>query len=175
MPRGSRPRATTTLHPARTRIATSSPNASGWSTSGASSSSAILDFPRHCFPRAGRAPRPQITSAPRRADSSPARTNQTGDVAHLAAGARLALAVKVEMGGRVGEDVAPARHILSDQILHRDFGDNQIGGAERQAADRANVILELGGKRARSEEHTSELQSLMRISYAVFCLKKKKY
>src|SRR3546814_5860138 len=28
-------------------------------------------------------------------------------------------------------------------------------------------------RRARSEEHTSELQSLMRISYAVFCLKKK--
>src|SRR3546814_8262976 len=31
------------------------------------------------------------------------------------------------------------------------------------------------GKRSRSEEHTSELQSLMRISYAVFCLKKKTY
>src|SRR3546814_1934269 len=31
----------------------------------------------------------------------------------------------------------------------------------------------LGNKHARSEEHTSELQSLMRISYAVFCLKKK--
>src|SRR3546814_2665868 len=30
------------------------------------------------------------------------------------------------------------------------------------------------GLKARSEEHTSELQSLMRISYAVFCLKKKK-
>src|SRR3546814_3646806 len=30
------------------------------------------------------------------------------------------------------------------------------------------------GRRRRSEEHTSELQSLMRISYAVFCLKKKK-
>src|SRR3546814_8977689 len=29
------------------------------------------------------------------------------------------------------------------------------------------------GQRTRSEEHTSELQSLMRISYAVFCLKKK--
>src|SRR3546814_1368188 len=29
------------------------------------------------------------------------------------------------------------------------------------------------GRRPRSEEHTSELQSLMRISYAVFCLKKK--
>src|SRR3546814_1032667 len=32
----------------------------------------------------------------------------------------------------------------------------------------------LGETRRRSEEHTSELQSLMRISYAVFCLKKKK-
>src|SRR3546814_1800161 len=31
-----------------------------------------------------------------------------------------------------------------------------------------------GGAGGRSEEHTSELQSLMRISYAVFCLKKKK-
>src|SRR3546814_10364706 len=31
-----------------------------------------------------------------------------------------------------------------------------------------------GANRTRSEEHTSELQSLMRISYAVFCLKKKK-
>src|SRR3546814_8962908 len=31
----------------------------------------------------------------------------------------------------------------------------------------------LDGPRIRSEEHTSELQSLMRISYAVFCLKKK--
>src|SRR3546814_7155009 len=30
------------------------------------------------------------------------------------------------------------------------------------------------GRQLRSEEHTSELQSLMRISYAVFCLKKKK-
>src|SRR3546814_2554766 len=35
---------------------------------------------------------------------------------------------------------------------------------------RARPALPLG----RSEEHTSELQSLMRISYAVFCLKKKK-
>src|SRR3546814_7588513 len=38
------------------------------------------------------------------------------------------------------------------------------------------LTLEGGDPRvtARSEEHTSELQSLMRISYAVFCLKKKK-
>src|SRR3546814_10740082 len=34
------------------------------------------------------------------------------------------------------------------------------------------VILDPSAGEARSEEHTSELQSLMRISYAVFCLKK---
>src|SRR3546814_3115250 len=37
---------------------------------------------------------------------------------------------------------------------------------------RCDLML-VGGSQARSEEHTSELQSLMRISYAVFCLKKK--
>src|SRR3546814_10759997 len=39
---------------------------------------------------------------------------------------------------------------------------------------KAQPLLRRGGGRRRSEEHTSELQSLMRISYAVFCLKKKK-
>src|SRR3546814_5713344 len=42
-------------------------------------------------------------------------------------------------------------------------GSRHLGGAGR-------YCVEIG----RSEEHTSELQSLMRISYAVFCLKKKK-
>src|SRR3546814_1542544 len=37
------------------------------------------------------------------------------------------------------------------------------------------AILEARVLTDRSEEHTSELQSLMRISYAVFCLKKKKH
>src|SRR3546814_8167385 len=45
-------------------------------------------------------------------------------------------------------------------------------------AERASRYLESGPAlepaHLRSEEHTSELQSLMRISYAVFCLKKKK-
>src|SRR3546814_18810600 len=36
-----------------------------------------------------------------------------------------------------------------------------------------HICAEKAGADARSEEHTSELQSLMRISYAVFCLKKK--
>src|SRR3546814_3930760 len=44
---------------------------------------------------------------------------------------------------------------------------------EAEAMAHLQVFIN-GGQRGRSEEHTSELQSLMRISYAVFCLKKKK-
>src|SRR3546814_8610804 len=40
--------------------------------------------------------------------------------------------------------------------------------------DNVRQVDSYAGERKRSEEHTSELQSLMRISYAVFCLKKKK-
>src|SRR3546814_1153438 len=50
--------------------------------------------------------------------------------------------------------------------------------ARRRCAGRAGGEEARGGeagKMSRSEEHTSELQSLMRISYAVFCLKKKKH
>src|SRR3546814_10078792 len=42
-------------------------------------------------------------------------------------------------------------------------------------AEMACLIVQQEWQGTRSEEHTSELQSLMRISYAVFCLKKKKY
>src|SRR3546814_1251064 len=45
--------------------------------------------------------------------------------------------------------------------------------ASRGAADPRQSVG-AGRRGGRSEEHTSELQSLMRISYAVFCLKKKK-
>src|SRR3546814_4804688 len=47
-------------------------------------------------------------------------------------------------------------------------------GKERPRTRGAKVETMEGGAMTRSEEHTSELQSLMRISYAVFCLKKKK-
>src|SRR3546814_968144 len=40
-------------------------------------------------------------------------------------------------------------------------------------ASAAHLMARIGAPLIRSEEHTSELQSLMRISYAVFCLKKK--
>src|SRR3546814_6238825 len=45
------------------------------------------------------------------------------------------------------------------------------GVAERERQEAFVARLDIGDDR--SEEHTSELQSLMRISYAVFCLKKK--
>src|SRR3546814_8440657 len=60
--------------------------------------------------------------------------------------------------GPVEEEVEDVLH-----LLFADVGDAEHGGAEA-----------LTGVGLRSEEHTSELQSLMRISYAVFCLNKKK-
>src|SRR3546814_7880607 len=50
--------------------------------------------------------------------------------------------------------------------------EQQRQGHDHQAAHISLPLCQVGG--IRSEEHTSELQSLMRISYAVFCLKKKK-
>src|SRR3546814_9262514 len=56
---------------------------------------------------------------------------------------------------------------------------NDEASAVQLDAGAAKPVIRLQGQDrskvgARSEEHTSELQSLMRISYAVFCLKKKK-
>src|SRR3546814_4389828 len=50
-------------------------------------------------------------------------------------------------------------------------GENQCALPRRSAQERRLAVPHL--PRHRSEEHTSELQSLMSISYAVFCLKKK--
>src|SRR3546814_2406392 len=62
-------------------------------------------------------------------------------------------------------------------------GAGQVADGTQQLNDKVSPILTLltqylpgiqtDAKSLRSEEHTSELQSLMRISYAVFCLKKK--
>src|SRR3546814_5493107 len=48
-------------------------------------------------------------------------------------------------------------------------------GMAAKAADWLKLALQPDPAMLRSEEHTSELQSLMRISYAVFCLKKKNH
>src|SRR3546814_5350012 len=52
--------------------------------------------------------------------------------------------------------------------------DRTIDMARPKIGEFVNQVKTEAGKIVRSEEHTSELQSLMRISYAVFCLKKKK-
>src|SRR3546814_3874300 len=58
-----------------------------------------------------------------------------------------------------------------DDVLHRLGREPTTLGS----IDSGNIqLIGNGRERPRSEEHTSELQSLMRISYAVFCLKKKK-
>src|SRR3546814_7164201 len=83
--------------------------------------------------------------------------------------------------GRHGQH--DARSAVAD--IADDAFDLGIGGlVEQPCADPANRILCTVDRRTgrqvdddhelRSEEHTSELQLLMRISYAVFCLKKKK-
>src|SRR3546814_8682964 len=64
---------------------------------------------------------------------------------------------------------------LWDGVVEWDAGSIRLRGGRHR--DPANPLRSAGRLRAvhlRSEEHTSELQSLMRISYAVFRLKKKK-
>src|SRR3546814_4609022 len=60
---------------------------------------------------------------------------------------------------RAGEEVSPG---------------SQTGRLASAPEGGPQTLLNLPDRVGRSEEHTSELQSLMRISYAVFCLKKKK-
>src|SRR3546814_8752563 len=76
----------------------------------------------------------------------------------------------------------------ADHLRHRSHPSRGVAqGADRRLAADARRVRRRAGRRPegrprtahhgglrRSEEHTSELQSLMRISYAVFCLKKKK-
>src|SRR3546814_938616 len=80
------------------------------------------------------------------------------DQSHPIAVPALGVAERVQFKHRVSE--------YAERIQHT-----------RAAGDHLDIRLRL--RRAhqfdRSEEHTSELQSLMRISYAVFCLKKKKH
>src|SRR3546814_1089559 len=61
----------------------------------------------------------------------------------------------------------PCRRALPSLIEHNDTAERENKDHGRQCSDRRIAPT-------RSEEHTSELQSLMRISYAVFCLKKNK-
>src|SRR3546814_6363359 len=101
------------------------------------------------------------------------------------------MAIDVDIGGRIsgqrardlvqrilelGLDVVAVEgegdrrgHVQDDLVT---LANHLDAGAGRAFAKLAFLLVHVG---ARSEEHTSALQSLMRISYAVFCLKKQKY
>src|SRR3546814_9649238 len=87
-----------------------------------------------------------------------------------------------------GEDVGRQTRVIRVQegigdrgrvedILHIGLDRQPFGTVDPQGQVEvgpvAQPVIGVGVVNARSEEHTSELQSLMRISYAVFCLKKK--
>src|SRR3546814_3426689 len=85
------------------------------------------------------------------------------------------------LSGTGKDDVHLLVVITSDRGLCGSFNVNIMRGVRQrvralEAEGKTVKIYGVGRKGimlARSEEHTSELQSLMRISYAVFCLKKK--
>src|SRR3546814_6492711 len=85
--------------------------------------------------------------------------------------ADLLQAVRLELGGSKRSHASYGRHGSGSDCCNSSKpaqGSLRSSAARCFAATRSNA----SGRR-RSEEHTSELQSLMRISYAVFCLKKK--
>src|SRR3546814_5675746 len=75
--------------------------------------------------------------------------------------------------GDVG--IGKSRQVRGDRVVQREsmiVDESQHGRGGEFLRHRAAVERAVGGqRRPRSEEHTSELQSLMRISYAVFALK----
>src|SRR3546814_10150956 len=89
----------------------------------------------------------------------------------------VSLAVKPTLEPDAFKSNAPKTRSSPDLI--RGCRSTVLRAASDQRAHRRTALRQAQGERVnvkslhRSEEHTSELQSLMRISYAVFCLKKK--
>src|SRR3546814_8063680 len=73
-------------------------------------------------------------------------------------------------------DLGAGRTEFAMSLFGRSYGQGISGRARinGRPVRLSSVPQAIDAALARSEEHTSELQSLMRISYAVFCLKKKK-
>src|SRR3546814_3811615 len=106
--------------------------------------------------------------------SSDLRPQPTDRLDDLQAGADGALGI-VLVGAREAEvDQHAVAHVARDVALQP--GDHAGAGVLVGAHDGAQIFRIIARRQLgrRSEEHTSELQSLMRISYAVFCLKKKR-
>src|SRR3546814_9759844 len=64
---------------------------------------------------------------------------------------------------------------IPERRMHLKISDAELAQRRAVMEARGDQAWKPVNRQRRSEEHTSELQSLMRISYAVFCLKKKKH
>src|SRR3546814_4217873 len=83
------------------------------------------------------------------------------------------LQIRFRVDGVLREVMAPPRQ-LAARLVSRIKVMAKLDIAEKRLPQDGRISRAFGGRKVdRSEEHTSELQSLMRISYAVFCLKKK--
>src|SRR3546814_3997338 len=81
----------------------------------------------------------------------------------------LCLQIQLELGKKLA-----GRERAKNKRLSKRYGTRLSGGLFNfLSGDQQAEIASEPASQNRSEEHTSELQSLMRISYAVFCLKKK--
>src|SRR3546814_1538601 len=102
--------------------------------------------------------------------SSPEALHALGRIAEL-------YAIEAQVRGGLPEVRRQARQARAGPRLNalHDWLHNTLRCVSRKSDLAGAIRYALTRWAARSEEHTSELQSLMRISYAVFCLKKKKY
>src|SRR3546814_6651791 len=76
-------------------------------------------------------------------------------------------AQRIRLASQIGAGLVGVMYVLDEPSIGLHQRDNErLLGTLTRLRDLGNTVI------VRSEEHTSELQSLMRISYAVFCLKK---
>src|SRR3546814_8994076 len=99
-----------------------------------------------------------------------------GDIAEGKLEAQAAFDLAIALDPQFMDAYAASANLQLSSLNPTVLGSPEVGEDYLQRLDRARSDLahasELA-RNARSEEHTSELPSLLRISYAVFCLKKK--
>src|SRR3546814_9509294 len=106
------------------------------------------------------------------------RADQCGQLVDRLGVTRRLLPYRPAPGRRVRERLAPhyrrGQHLDPLNVADHFQGGLIVGPLRVRAVQHGDGAQALVDLARRSEEHTSELKSLMRISYAVFCLKKKK-